>query len=372
MHIRFILAVGLLAGTIIGAGIFSLPYVFSTIGVGFGVGYLLLFGFLYASLYEMYASVLSLEPGKHDLFFLVKKHLPFFMTPVVVINTLFGILFALLAYLTLIPSFLSFAFGIEGWWIVFLFWLLCSAFFFVKADSLGLAEFIGTASIFSAVLFILFFAFRSGSSVPPLFSSGISTGALLLPFGPILFSFSGRSAVSHVVRLWKESRRRGGSFKMKNAIRLGVFIPVVTYAVFVIAVIALNPSFVSTDGISGLSLLPLYAKVILGIVGFLTLWTSYIMLGVNVKDILLFDSHTPKWVAFGIPLVIPPILFLLGFDDFMEVLSISGGIFIAIEGILITWIWLRAFPRHKNRWYAVLPVGVFLISFFYTCSRFLF
>ncbi len=369
MNIRLILGAGLLAGTIIGAGIFSLPYVFSEIGVVFGIGYLVFFGFLYAFLYGMYASVLSSERGYHDLFFLAKKYLPRFAVPIVKANTLFGVLFALLAYLALIPSFVSFASGVEGWWVIAVFWAICSAFFFVRAALLGWAEFLATASIISAVFFILFFAFRSGFDMPEMASPGAHIGAFLLPFGPILFSFSGRSAVAGVVRIWKEARRERSPFKLTSAIRIGVFIPVVTYIVFVFAIISLSPISVSEDALSGLLFLPFYAKIILGVVGFLTLWTSYIMLGTNIKDILLFDSRLPAIFAFSIPAVIPPILFFSGFDSFMEALSISGGIFVAVEGIVITWIWLRAFPRNRKRWYAAIPIAAFVISFVYTCSK---
>lgn len=369
MNIRFILGAGLLAGTIIGAGIFSLPYVFSEIGIAFGIGYLIFFGFLYSSLYGMYASVLSSERGYHDLFFLAKKYLPGFAVPVVKVSAILGVLFALLAYLALIPSFVSFAFGVEGWWVVAVFWAVCSVFFFVKVVSLGWAEFLATASIISAVVFILFFALQSGFNMPEMVSPEVSLGAFFLPFGPLLFSFSGRSAVASVVRIWKNAKREGEPFKLKNAIRLGVFVPAVTYIVFVLAVVSLNPLSVSEDAISGLLFLPLYAKIILGIVGFLTLWTSYIMLGANIKDILLFDSHLSPLIAFGIPVVIPPLLFFAGFDSFIESLSISGGIFIAIEGIVITWIWLRASRRNKKRWYAAIPITIFIISFAYTCSK---
>jgi len=120
--------------------------------------------------------------------------------------------------------------------------------------------------------------------------------------------------------------------------------------------------------LSGLVTLPFYAKTILAIVGFFTLWTSYIMLTNNTRDILLYDMRFPKVIAFGVPILIPLFLLFLGLDDFMEVVEIAGGIFVALEGLFMVWMWYRAFPRHPLRKYAYIPIAVFAVSFIYICT----
>lgn len=366
MNTYSMLGIGLLSGTIIGAGIFSLPYVFSQIGIFAGIGYLILFASIYASVYSMYASLLAKEEGAHDFFFLAKKYLPVWAVPTVIVTTIGGLLFALLAYLTLISPFVSFAWGVGGWWIIFIFWVVSSLFIFVKVNALGWAEFFGTASILCAVLFIAFLAFGSLASAQAPSSGGIvSFSLILMPFGPILFSFAGRSAISQVVRIWKEGKK---AFSLYAVIRGGVFIPAVVYIIFALSIIVLSPYSVSGDSLSGLVTLPFYAKTILAIVGFFTLWTSYIMLTNNTRDILLYDMRFPKVIAFGVPILIPLFLLFLGLDDFMEVVEIAGGIFVALEGLFMVWMWYRAFPRHPLRKYAYIPIAVFAVSFIYICT----
>lgn len=373
MNVRSILGISLLSGTIIGAGTFSLPYIFSQIGIFAGFIYLLFFACMYIGVYFMYSSLLLKEKEQHDFFFLAKKHLPAYMLPVVVVTTIGGLIFGLLTYLTLIPSFISFAFGIEGWAVIFLFWIVCSVFVFVRVDALGWAEFLGTASIVGAIFFIAIFACVTSPSSSVQFSHRgmLSLPLFLIPFGPILFSFSGRSAVSQVVKTWREGKSEKEPFSLRKTIAGGVILPAVVYGVFVLAVIFLSPHSVSEDALSGLVLLPLYAKIILAAVGFLALWTSYIVLINNVKDIFLRDMHFSRIVSFGAPIILPPLLLLLGLDNFMEVIGITGGIFVALEGLFIVWMWLRAFPHHALRRYAYVPAGIFIVSFLYACTEFL-
>ena len=56
---NFIVAIALLAGTIIGAGIFSLPYVFKVVGFWVGVLCLVLFTGVYTVIHLMYAAVIK-------------------------------------------------------------------------------------------------------------------------------------------------------------------------------------------------------------------------------------------------------------------------------------------------------------------------
>ena len=69
MNWRFLLAVGILSGTIIGAGVFSLPYIFSVTGAVYGLICLVVFAAVYAVTYSMYADLLLLETKRHDFLF---------------------------------------------------------------------------------------------------------------------------------------------------------------------------------------------------------------------------------------------------------------------------------------------------------------
>src|SRR3989338_8321765 len=368
MNWRFLLAVGILSGTIIGAGVFSLPYIFSVTGAVYGLICLVVVFSVYAVTYSMYADLLLLETKRHDFLFLAKKHLPPAVSPFANAVVLGGLVFALVVYLALIPSFVFFALGVSGWWVVFLFWLFSSLFLFIKTDSLGVAEIIVIVSIIAAVAFMMFLGFRFSFGRVNFLPSPFNSAMFFLPFGPLLFSFAGRSALGSVVEVWREAKSKLRRFSIKSAITAGVFIPAAVYILFIFSVLKIAPA-ASEDAISALLFLPLYAKTIIGIVGFLTIWTSYVMLESNVKNILVYDARVPKILAFGIPLVFPLVLFAAGFNNFLETISIAGGVFVAIESIVVVWMWRSAFKNSPRRPLTIPLFLIFGIAFLYAVSR---
>ncbi len=362
MNRHSIISIGLLSGTVIGAGVFSLPYVFSMLGIITGLIYLVFFAAVYAVLYIMYASLIRKEAGKHDFFFLAKKYLPKAIYKPVRISVFGGLIFALVVYIALIPSFFSFALGMNGGWIPLAFWAFSSVFFFVKAESLGIAESVGTIGIICAVFALIFASFFLPSFPVRSLPSNATLTLFFLPFGPILFSFAGRSAISRIVVIWKNS---GKSFSINKSIIAGIFIPAVVYIFFILSVLLISPS-VTEDAISGLYFLPFGLRIVLGVIGFLTLWTSYIMLGTNIRDILLFDTKLSKALAFGLPIVCPLLLFVSGFNNFLTVLSIAGGIFVSFESIAVVWMWTRAYPKNRWKFISIPLLIVFEIAFVYS------
>ena len=69
MNKRFLMAAMILSGTIIGAGVFSLPYVFREIGFLWGIFYLAFFTAVYFAVHVMYASTIEARDGTHHFFY---------------------------------------------------------------------------------------------------------------------------------------------------------------------------------------------------------------------------------------------------------------------------------------------------------------
>ncbi|GFP24555.1 hypothetical protein HKBW3S09_02023, partial [Candidatus Hakubella thermalkaliphila] len=86
--------------------------------------------------------------------------------------------------------------------------------------------------------------------------------------------------------------------------------------------------------------LPFWVGV-LGILGFLSLWTSYLFLGLELKGIFDLDLKIGHWPSIFLVTILPITLYFLGFKDFIFLVGIAGGIFLAIEGILVVWIWKK-------------------------------
>ncbi|MGC9610674.1 MAG: aromatic amino acid transport family protein [Minisyncoccia bacterium] len=364
MNKKFFLAVGLLAGTILGAGIFSLPYVVGWLGVPLGFSYLALFALVYFSIHLMYARlILKVGPG-HNFLSLTEEFLPGklkFLSDIAILGEL---VLTLTIYLILAPVFIRTIFNINAPTALLFFWAVGTAFIFVKLKWLGLVEILGVLSILALVL-IIFFPVASNLSGLPLSPRSSGWMFWLLPFGPLLFAFSGRPAVSKMIEVYRSA---DSDFSINKAIFLGTFLPALLYAGFVAAVLVLNPA-VGPDMFGALNFPP-FLLGILGFLGLVSIWTSYFMIGLNLKEILRQDLRWNKFLS-GITVIFLPLIFyVLGFQNFLETIGIVGGVFLALEGIFITAMWRKVFRENKLRVASLILYLIFFAAIAYEVVKY--
>lgn len=360
MNANSVLAVALLAGTIIGAGIFSLPYLISRTGLVSGFFYFLFFGCVYYVVHRMYADVLVVTGSKHQFLFVMQRFLPRFAARILGSAVFLELILVLVVYLILAPSFLSLIAGGSGSIIpVILFWVVSSLFLFARLSWIGWAEFSGVVAIVAIVAALLWKGWGAGITTPAF--SPFSLAGFLLPIGPLLFSLSGRPAIGKVVEEWEKAKTGWRPFSLGSSIAWGTLIPVGLYMLFVLGILSITPH-PSADSLSAFVGLSPVLSTLVGALGFLTLWTSYGMIAVNIKDTLHDDLRTGRWIAFAVPVCVPISLYFLGVNHFFGVIAFVGSVFLGLEGIAITWIWLKAFPMHPRRW-VVFPIfTVFLVA----------
>src|SRR5205823_4048135 len=106
------------------------------------------------------------------------------------------------------------------------------------------------------------------------------------------------------------------------------------YLIFVLSILKLNPA-VGPTALENLVFLSRPVQILMGAMGFLNIWTSYFMVGLNLRDILSVDigysAGTANLIVFALPLA----LYFLGFQSFLGVIGLTGGVFLALEGIYI-------------------------------------
>ncbi|MFH0712412.1 MAG: hypothetical protein V2A55_00920 [Candidatus Jorgensenbacteria bacterium] len=362
----FTLSVGLLAGTIIGAGIFSLPYVINQIGLITGVFYLGFFALVYFLIFIMYATLLESSEGEHRFIFLARKFLPRPIAGLASFTAITDLIFTLTIYLILGVSFLGLIADMSVLTALFAFWFFSSIFIFAKLSFQGVAEVLGTLAIVAVVVLVFF----SGSGVPdvPLFKE-LDLNKLLLPFGPLLFAYAARVAIPKIIGEYRRGKSAGRPFSFKKAIFFGTFLPAVVYLVFVFGVLRLAPD-VSPETLGSLTFLSPIVLLLLGILGILALWTSYFMIGADVRETLKYDLKIPGWASSLFVLALPLGLYFAGFQEFLTVLSFTGGVFLGLEGIFIIAMWWRAFPSHRLRYFTLPLSAVFVLALIYSLVDF--
>ncbi|KKU91548.1 MAG: Aromatic amino acid transporter of the HAAAP family [Candidatus Jorgensenbacteria bacterium GW2011_GWA1_48_11] len=363
MNRGFLLAITVLAGTIVGAGMFALPYLVSRLGLVLGFFYLFFFAAVYFAIHLMYARVVAVEPGKHQFFYFARIYLKKPLAIFASWSILLELLFVLTIYLILAPVFLRLVWPDAGLGVLFIFWFVGSAFVLLDLRWLGLSEFIGALGILIIIFIVFFVSFPKPLLTP--FGQSLDWSLFFLPFGPILFALAGRPAISKVVEEWRRSRAANQSFSLGKAVFFGTFIPAFIYTLFIIGVLKLNPG-VSPEAVNSLGFLSPALLAGLGLAGLLAILTSYFVIAVNVKEIMQLDLGLGKTASVLVASLGPLFLYFAGFKDFLSALVFTGGIFLALEGIFVVKMWRRAFPKNPWRWFGWPLYLVFGVALGYT------
>lgn len=339
----------LLAGAIIGAGIFALPFVFEKAGILTGAMYLIIFGLVFSIIHLMYADIIAKTAGDHFFSGYAKIYLGNFGFWMTIISSIFGLFLTLVAYLALSASFFQiifpsgfYNFNLFG---ILVFWLLGSMAIFLEIRKMSFLElFITSGVIFISVLV---FIFGIGNFEKVLAMPVFSFNNLFFPYGVILFSFAGRVAIPAVINYFKKTNQPVS--EAGKSVILGTLIPAIVYILFVFGVLGLS-GVVSENAISGLvGSTSFFVLALIGVFALVSLWDSYFIVGMDVRNSLICDLKFPKFIA-GIMVVCLPLFFYFyGLKSFLGLATIIGGVFIAFEGAVISLMWLKTLRMKMER-----------------------
>jgi hypothetical protein len=329
-----IASAGILASLIVGAGMFSLPSIFVRSGLIYGLLALGFFTWVSASLSSRYAEVID-EGGSDKRFAgYAKKHFGKKGYLLGLLFTLGGIAISLSIYLSLAPSFFSLIFPFMPETVsVFLFWTFGTMIAFLGTKRGSSTSLLVFSLMMVAIALFAVFALFKGDASNITSASLFEPRNLFLPFGPLLFSLSGRSALSAIRERYGE--KEYSLTRFKKAIKLGAVIPALIYIVFILMVIALSGGGVTSDAVTGLTFLPTWALVAMGILGILTIIDSYALIGLEFAGVLSRDAKMPKQLAYGLFAIIPLVIYFLISGDFLTLVGVGGGIFLAAESIMV-------------------------------------
>lgn len=361
----FFLPSGLLAGTIIGAGVFALPYAFLEAGLSIGFGYLVLAAVVYVFVHLMYADVILRTPERHRFPGYIRQYLGEGSFWLSIFMAVVEMMFVLVIYLILSASFTKLLGG-TGDFLgdMALFWAIGSLFIILGVRGLAAVNFWITGGIAAIIVLIFLFslsnwAFFNARNISPNWPEAF------LPLAPILFALSGRVAISTLAD-YARSRPKPAAVLWRS-ILAGTLFPAVIYGLFVLGVAAIS-SVVSEDAVTGLAeVLPAWGAALVGALGVFSLVSSYGVAGFDVKNILRDDLKFSPALAMASVFLGPPILYLAGIQELLPAISFVGGVFLALEGIFISVMWRKAnavlttpsliLPRWA--WVAV-PISVFV------------
>ena len=361
-----IYAISTLSGTIIGVGLFSLPYIASKVGLPVMLAYFLVLGILVTIVHMFFGELALKTPDYKRLPGFAKIYLGDVGRSVALISMILGLLGAVLAYLIVggefLANFFQPFFGGSNLGYTFLYFLLGAIFIFFDIKAVSKIEFWGLV-LFVVILGIIFAAgfpaikLENFSLVA--MKTEIDFNNLFLPYGAILFSLWGAALIPEV-----EEMLQGKKGLLKKIIPISIFIPILIYLFFVFFVLGVAGLETTPSALPGLKNFLNPTITSLGLFfGVLTTFTSFIALGLTLKKVFWYDLKIEKNISWGIACFLPLALFLIGIKDFIGVISFVGGIMLGIDGILILLMYSKIRPERKSLLYPLALV--FVLGIFY-------
>jgi len=334
----FFIARASFVGTVIGAGIFGVPYVVAQVGMAVGA---LLFAVLTAVillLHLMYAEVIDRTKEKHRLIGYTQHYFGKKAKDFISFTVIIGVYGGMVAYILLANSFLSTLFGsVAGvpffWGIIFWGFMSIAIVFGLKA----------VARIEVVMFFLLIAALgiivaASSSAIMPANYFHVNLKHILLPYGVILFSLSGLGAIPEIRTF---ITRNDHSFR--NSVISGTIFSAVVTFIFAVTVVGVSGLSTSRDAISGLvSHLGPWIAYVGALFGLLAISTSYLINGINIKESYGFDWKISGGISDIITVATPIVLVLLGVNSFIALIGILGAGFGAVNGTMVALLFLKA------------------------------
>lgn len=366
-----IFPIATLTGTIIGVGIFSLPYIASKIGFLAMTLYLLVLGFMVIMVHVFFAEVSLATPDKKRLPGFARVHLGKAAEKLAAITFITGSFGSLLAYLIIGGEFLGnlllpyFGGNIFFWTIVYFALGLSFVYFGIK--SIKTIEFWGVISFF-VILFFLFGKSQTFLNLQNIFLP-FNSNYLFLPYGPILFSLWGASLIPEIEEMMGRNKKW-----LKSVIVISMLISMIFYFLFTFLILGVTGSSATESALTGLKNILDQDAVIIGFFfGLIATFTSFITVGLTLKNVFHYDLKMNNKFACLVTFLVPLLLFLIGVNKFIPVISFIGAFALGIEGTLILLMYRKIKNKNKKNGarFFILPfIFIFILGIIYAIGEF--
>jgi hypothetical protein len=206
-----------------------------------------------------------------------------------------------------------------------LFWFLLACLIWGSEGNIAGLEVVGIGLISFAILFI-FFSGHPGSAFASLPFAVPQN--FFLPFGAVLFSLAGWTSVEQIYELARSPKQ---IFLVFVA---GTAFAALLYWLFALG--AIDGGFrVATDTISGIGAWPVWRRDVLAGIGLLSVGVVSSPLSREIRGALEKDLSWNSIVSRCVIIFLPLAVVLSGFNNFLAIISLAGGVFISTQYLLI-------------------------------------
>lgn len=336
----FLYSVSVLIGTIVGVGIFGIPFSFAKAGFLTGFLFLVFIGVLSLAVNLIFGEIILRTKEVHQFVGYAEIYLGRGAKILASFAWFLSIYGALLAYIIVSGNFLFNLFISRFYLDPFVY----SAWFFIFVSLAVLAglKTVARFELFMVLFFILIVFLIFGFGIPKIELQNLTTlfnpEFWFLPYGVLLFAYAGFSAIPTQREIVK-----GKTGILKKAILWGSLIPAILYLVFVVSVVGISGETTSPDVVSGLAdFLDYRAIFLVSLFGLLAITTSFLALAFALTETFRLDYGFRRFNSWALTMFIPFILFWFGIRNFIEVISLAGAVAIGISGMILISVYKKA------------------------------
>lgn len=355
-------AVALLVSAAVGAGIFGLPYAIYQSGIWVGLLYLVGLGLIGWLVNLAYGDIVLNTPGTHQLPFYAETYLGKRWKTITLVSMLIGFYGALAAYVvevsTLLQRVLYPWLQLDRTYFVWAFFLAMSIALYIGLRAVAQVDRIMVLVNFALITFFVIIGLKHMQWDTVVSSQGHN---IFLPYGVVLFALSAAAAVPDMSNIVRRDRKL-----LRRAITIGSLLPIIIYIAFVIVTIGLTGDQTTENAIVGLGqVLGRQAMILGSIFGIISMTTSFLLLGLVLKETYSYDFKiTPVLAWLGV--LVPPLVIVLSqWFSFIEMLGISGAVLGGVDGIILTRIHAALPHQSRRAYWHYLVYTVFTLGIIY-------
>lgn len=320
---NYVASIALLMSSIVGVGMFTLPYISTKAGILTIIGYFIILGFIQHWLHKLYAEIILSTKKQHRLPGYAEKYLGKVSKKTLLLLSMFSSYGALLAYTIIGGDFLfQLLAPIFGGNVIFYTILLLSLRSIVVLFGfkwVTKAEMFLTGGLVASIIIVGAIASGQGLSDNLII---FNPGNLMLAYGPIFFAVGGMVAVNDICIIMKKEKE-----KIISALRSGLIISIAVMVLFTIAIASISGSLTSPDALSGLKdhIDPLFFNLLL-VLGLVAVTTSFFAMAEALEEMYIWDYKINERLAWLLVIIIPLFFYLIGAQDVIKIVAITGAL----------------------------------------------
>ncbi len=338
--VRSLRAGATLFATVVGVGVFALPYVFARAGFFVGLVELIVLAIADLLLLLMYAEITVQTPGRQRFAGYIGRYLGSGGATIAAAVFLLSMFGSLLAFTALGGEFLS---VLTGWPQTVS--AGCVAVVGALLTTGGLKAFSRLSVYFVLVIVGLYAALivfaAPAFHVENLLTISPSVSALVLPYGVILFALAGLGAVPEMHDLLERRYRH------LPKVLMGAYAGIVSlYGLFAFMVVGASGAATTADAISGLAAVTHPMIIAIGtVLGLVSVVSIRGMVQIECIEALVIDSRIHRRLAWVLVAIVPFLAYLAGARVFVQIIGFVGGVLVSATSLLV----IVAYERMKRQ-----------------------